>query len=292
MLTQTAKASLFLCDSCIAPADWGYHLGAVGSDGFCARCGGLASLTFSEQVQAPQVGSWGQMDFTTSVVIAPIVKIVYDVNGYYAALGVRPDATKRELRIAYQRLQGWNSERLTYIIKKLLDDEARAAYDATMPGEVFFDIFVRRAIERKRHDEQAAMAHLIDEDDIPSERAYAHEADSFRRQLDEKMDKGTSTVDNLAYSEYLLHSGWGYYLWRSTRRDPDEIARWRALLIEACAQEGIQTNLSVGFAGGHLPLPWGLLRVGHRDVAFLRDGESSTPELAACVAALISSRSA
>jgi len=78
---------------------------------------------------------------STALVAAPPrpTPVVHDVNGYYAKLGVPPTATKRELREAYQALDGQGSVELTRIFKILINAKTRAAYDAKPPGSTYFD---------------------------------------------------------------------------------------------------------------------------------------------------------
>lgn len=73
-----------------------------------------------------------------------------DVNGYYAALGVRPTASRRELFEAYRDL-GTHDARITYAFKQLRSRAVRAAYDATPAGEVFMDDYVLAELTRRAH---------------------------------------------------------------------------------------------------------------------------------------------
>lgn len=74
--------------------------------------------------------------------------IVYDVNGYYAALGVLPSATRRELMAAYRARDGEDDPYLTYVFKQLLNPRTRAQYDAVEPGKILVDRYVLQAISR------------------------------------------------------------------------------------------------------------------------------------------------
>lgn len=281
MSTATTTRWVYLCEDCSTRSDHPYVLGLPGTDGICTRCGGLASSIYDAAVNDPQIAQWGAMEFTTSTTLAVPIQVVWDVNGYYRALGVPTDATRRDLRAAYQRLRGWESERITYIIKILLNEKTRAEYDAIPPGDLFFDIFIRRAVEAVIHDASSDMGPgEVDEN-------YEREAQAIRDELDEKMNK-RQVLDSRAYSDDdLPHWGWGYYRWRSNRRDTASLTEWQAHLVKALSDQGVTTRLSIGFAGAHLPLPWGLLPIGHRLVMFLRDGEQPTPELAADAATLV-----
>lgn len=74
----------------------------------------------------------------------------HDVNGYYAALGVAPGATRRELMVAY-RDRGTDSAYLTYVFQRLLDPGFRSLYDAQPRGRALPDAYNRAAIWRQAH---------------------------------------------------------------------------------------------------------------------------------------------
>lgn len=82
--------------------------------------------------------------------LSVFVQVCWDANGYYRELDVHWKATRKELRQAYQRLDGQDSRRLTYVLKQLLNPEVRRAYDSTPLGEPFLDdLYVQEEIKRR-----------------------------------------------------------------------------------------------------------------------------------------------
>ncbi|MFH8483128.1 hypothetical protein [Streptomyces sp. NPDC018055] len=113
--------------------------------------------------QLQLVGRPDRAIISTSTALVPHrpgALVVYDVNGYYRALGVHVRATRRELGDAY-RATGGQDPYVTYAFRQLLNPRTRAAYDAAPPGEPFpdryvYDEILRRAALRAAYENQVS----------------------------------------------------------------------------------------------------------------------------------------
>ncbi|MFE4863234.1 hypothetical protein, partial [Streptomyces sp. NPDC056670] len=106
----------------------------------------------AQQTPRPQlVGRPDTAIVSTSTTLVPARAAVacHDVNGYYRTLGVRPDATRRQLMDAYVAQDGQADAYTTYAFKQLLNPRTRARYDAAPLGEPFSDQYVRAEIVRR-----------------------------------------------------------------------------------------------------------------------------------------------
>lgn len=264
-------AGIWLCESCAHKEDDRYVCGSIAMDGICARCSGLARMVFMPECQDPRPGDYRPSVFTTSQDLVRYAQIVWDVNCYYLDLGVRTDATRLQIRRAYERWRGWESPRLTYIVKQLLNPEIRAAYDACRPGWLFFDEYVLASTNRRIQDDLAR-----------------HFADGGTMEQTEKIDfshlvgKPFQVVDRPPSGEQdeVPSWGWGYYLWQSGCRDERRLAQWQEHLVRVLAERKEHTHLAVGFLGKHMACPWEVTTVGNRLVAFLSDDQQPTADLA------------
>lgn len=225
----------------------------------------------------PRLVGAGPCEFATTTDVERFPVFVWDVNRYYADLGVPVRATKREIRERYQAIDGHESPRLTFIVKQLLDDGVRARYDAVPYGSVFFDAEIERAV-KKRIIEEAAAARAAGEDD-----------DAFEEiDLSDSRGKAFSMLDPDAGNgqDALRRWGWSYYLWRSENPEQWRLREWQELLVAALARRRKNTRLAVGFVGGTAP-PFGVYTVGYRLVVFLHEDESPTEALAHAAASRV-----
>lgn len=214
----------------------------------------------------------GPTDASTSLDLAIPLRQVWDANGYYRDLGISPDATRREIREAYQRLNGQESPRLTYIVKQLLDPEVRARYDATPLGSVFLDYEVETMLRLARV-QQTAMLRAQGR----AEEAEEIEALDFGESLDTLIRRDK---DEPAQPDQTVWS-WSYYL-KGTQpplMGRERLRRWQELLVSALGRTGLRLRLAVGFSGGMGP-PWEVTWIGSQVVVFLRDDERPTEALA------------
>lgn len=211
--------------------------------------------------------------------VAVRVKLCWDVNGYYAALGVSPQATRRQLREAYQALDGQNSPYLTYAFKQLLNPETRDAYDASPLGQPFLDAYTQLAMKRRAKAEahrRSAVGEFITAEEVIDEWGYA------LRDEEEGVDTVSPAGQDLPRKADRLE--YSYYGWKTAKFLMDEgpLQQWQGLLSTAATQLGIAPKLSFGITGmsDH---PYILEQVGDRVVIFFPEGEEPT-EAVACKA--------
>jgi hypothetical protein len=224
----------------------------------------------------PRAIEAGPMEFSTSVGLQPWPVVVWDVNAYYAELGVSWRATRTQIREAYQRLGGDRSDRLTYIVKQLLDPAVRANYDATQPGSVFFDRYIAEYVKAQMLADQVAdHGRILTFDDQIAADLNAIDLTKF---MNRPFDMVPPEMQNVG-----TRWRWGYYLWTSDTYDTDRLRQWQELLVSALAGKGVILNLSVGLVGGSLE-PMRVEAVGYRVVVFLGDDELPTLQLAQAAA--------
>lgn len=210
----------------------------------------------------------GPYEFATAQGMEPWPTIVWDVNGYYAELGVTHKATRAELKAAYQAKQGWGSARLTYILRQLLDVEIRAAYDSARPGSVFFDEYVARWF----HDQTLR-------DSIAEEGRLLT--------LDERIERGQEELDLSQYMNkpydldrdtpdaVTLSWRWGYYLYGAYSHNHELLNKWQNLLLAAKTLK--PEKLCVGLLAASDSAPVRLVLIGLRLVAFVKEDSEPTP---------------
>lgn len=219
----------------------------------------------------PYLIGLGPAIFSTCTDLVPTAQYVADVNGYYRALGVHPKATRKELREAYDRLDGQNSPYLTYVFKQLLDPDVRASYDRRPLGPPMSDLFVveafRRTIRQNASAEQ--LERINDFEEWLLAKSETPEPDSLQASLDDPShdvhDEGASPdTGNYLYA---------HYLYRSTASTTEHLPRWQSLVIQACRSQGIEVSLALGFhhAAEH---PWLVQQVGYSLVLFFHEGRT------------------
>lgn len=234
-MTQV-KAGFYVCGRCFGPGDEQFFLGSTTIQGICTRCGGLAAWLVENTINDPHLAVRGRSAaFSTCLAVEPFPSFIWDVNGYYAALGVSPWATRREIREAYQAKEGWTDVRLTHIVRQLLNEKIRADYDAVPLGSTFFDRFVEETVRREMEREAF------------NERAFDPDAETEPIDLDASLNKAFQVVDTASGREQYAETGWGYYLWASNCRDVERLARWRHYLAETIGREGRIIQIAVGF---------------------------------------------
>lgn len=200
--------------------------------------------------------------FSTSVELANRLRWSWDTNGYYRELGVRFDATKQQIKWAYRKKHGWQSPRLTYIMKQLLDPQIRALYDATPLGQVFRDAYVEEAI-RRATVEQAARLRA---------EGRMQEADAVVQQYegDSPFDEFDSDEEDEQTYGGTQKWPWAFYLWRSECLEMERLKVWQEALISAFAERKEVRDIAVGFMGSSLNA-LEVRQVGYRTVIFLNE---------------------
>lgn len=218
--------------------------------------------------------------------------IVWDVNGYYSALGVRPGASKKEITQAYLDRVGLLQDdgdrvRLTYIYKVMLDPERRTKYDGAPLGSVFNDPFVAEAIRlsdawetsQKLLRGEVSFDELMDMQEALDADAQAVEDDFLAR----------SRETGLTAQNAMIGGGqwmWSYYVLDSTCDDHQRLARWQALLVRYLSRKRKGIHIAVGFVGG-TESSYEVHAVGFRTVVFLNDKNRPTRRQAKQAAATV-----
>lgn len=247
----------------------------------------------------PSLVGDGPPECSSSTVLSVVPAYIHDVNGYYRELGVPTNATRKQLRMAYQAKDGQSSPRLTYIFRQLLNPETRRAYDLVPFGELFMDAYVLDMLKRRMHAERSRrMSHLADlgvnlddvsqesiERDIlaemgymdPDEKPVQTPDDTPSEVVDEDPEPGQDDPDPAKF-EY------SFYAWRTRPRPdaPEKMREWQHQLVRALSKEGLTLRFAVGVHGQ--PNPWLSAEVGYRTVFFLGADEEPTPALAEALA--------
>ena len=214
--------------------------------------------------------------------------VSHDVNGYYAALGVRPTASRRELMAAYRDLDGQKSDYLTYAFKRLLDRRFREAYDARPPGRPVLDRYAEEEILRQAHrraaQEQLSTGSPVTAADIlfslrpPSEEAGPRFLDSATPARFD--DAGTGNRQSPPSSSPPAYS---YLQYGSTCDDPHRMAQWQEGIARVLSSDGSVPQFAVGYHG-IAGTAFFIMKMGGTPVIFLHEETEVTDELIAAAA--------
>lgn len=203
----------------------------------------------------------GPLEASTSVALAVTPVVVWDVNGYYRALGFSPPfrgITKKALREAYQAAGGPSDAWLTAVFRMLIDPVKRHAYDCAPVGEKYLDeVEIQRVTDQAKReamsrtrtvaDCDALLRELLDKAGLVFPPAPGPaDPTSPNEHYPEGEDKGQPIMHTGALP---AHWRWSYYVWDSARADVTTLAAWQELLIHAFAAQEVTTRFSVGFAG-------------------------------------------
>lgn len=209
----------------------------------------------------------GPLDVSTCTELAVIDPPIWDTNYYYRSLGIEAPykPTKKELRLAYQAVDGQNSERLTYHLKQLLDPDIRKAYDRTPLGRRYQDKYVieesMRKLSQKASEQSQASGKIVTVEDL---------IQAFEREMPQKPKELTPKYINWE---------WSYYLCNSRKYHVEDLAEWQQLLVSAFAERGVKWKISVGYIG-NTKRPVVVRSHEGRVVFFLNEQVTPTPELA------------
>lgn len=233
--------------------------------------------------------------WSTCTELAVPARFKWDVNGYYRALGVSPDATRRELREAYQALDGQSSAYLTEVFKFLLNDDQRADYDATPLGQPYLDRLTERALKDRARREakmrtaltgrQVSAKQVLGEwgfevfDDDESD-IHGDNGASVPRPR-QGVDSVTPTGQDLPRKTTRDRLEYSYYAWNTSDFMHDEalLIRWQGALSAVASSTGTAPRVSFGITSVS-DGPFILREVGNRQVIFFPEGEEPTEEIA------------
>lgn len=272
-----------------------------GTWGTNATSGGLSTHAYTLPMTTdPFLSGTGPAECSSSTALSVVPAFIFDVNGYYRELGVPTNATRAQLRLAYHDRDGQSSERLTYVLKQLLDPAVRRAYDECVLGQIYIDKYVEAAMRRKaqaeaqrRLDEHRARGFVVNEgvEKETLQRVFkdmgvdvSFEDVQTGSDTPEDAVDGPSVTDNddPADPAKEIPFSYSYYLWRcrvTGKHHIDALARWQELLVSAMSKRGVRRRFAVGLLGG-MASPMALARVGYRDVFFLKHDEPPTAALA------------
>lgn len=265
------------CSDMVTQFEYGQLPNAYSPCMWCGRQPGTEIV--DARANDPVLVGGGQVEFSTSLGLQPYRPVVWDVNRYYHELGVVSWSSKREIREAYQRLNGHESQRLTYIVKQLLNDDIRQRYDAVPLGRLWFDHYVAEWVRAARLQEIEDERDPTDMwDNIPDpEDAY------------EPVETVVDMIAN-ARQEWLSHpSGtvhteqWAYYVWRCGSESQIIRDQWRGALAKALWDRGVVTKIAAGFLGSCMEQTWDVRPVGYRLVAFVPHEKWPTSEIVAAI---------
>lgn len=211
---------------------------------------------------SPHRDGGGPLMCSTSLALEPWPSVVWDVNGYYHALGVGHKATRKQLKAAYQRLNGPNDVYLTYVLKQLLNPEVRRKYDAAPFGSRYLDKYVEE--ELKQRAQALAKRHARDPRDILEEWGFEverEEDEPVHGHFSETPSEGGDPLDipqevredGTTPDEEPEPSPWpySYYLWNLRHRhwslDFSGVMRsWQAAVAAECHRQGVTAAFAVG----------------------------------------------
>lgn len=222
--------------------------------------------------KAPRPVPVGEMEFTTAQALVRWPYVIWDVNAYYAQLGVDPHATKAQIRQAYFDKKGWESVRLTYVMRQLLDPKVRKDYDSCRQGSIFFDrYYAEQAKARVLEDHRQAYGRSLDFEESQAEGA---EIIDFSDYANKEVNLEAGTIPHLAEARGGWR--WGYYLWKTAAYDIDKLSLWQQSLCVAFGDS--PRRFCVGLMAGDDLVK--LVQVGYHQVAFINVTADPTPILA------------
>lgn len=212
---------------------------------------------------------------------------VWDVNGYYRALGVafpfKP--TRAEMRQAYLDNHRSLDRYATYGMTRLLDREFRAHYDARPIGEPVDDKY--RWEEMRRLAAAWAAAETIKRGELVTEEEFigAIVAKKMTEAAEEEALEESEAVEEPMIDLSQMEADWpfGFWLWGSRKRDERVLSEWQCMLSEELWAKRLRVRLGVGYVG-HLAEPSVRVRHDQLDIVLLHEGQEPTQELAALVA--------
>lgn len=261
-----------VCADCELTTDREFMVGHVNySTRACGRCGeNTAWFVLDRGADEPLRQGWfGQPEaVSTSVALVRLPQVVYDVNCYYADLGVPTDATRRQIKQAYQAKGNTPSPRHAMIVKTLLDPEMRFRYDMVEPGNLWMDEEIA-GIERRLRTEAASEANARMGEKTFDADFDADHIETAQEILDNERAK---YQDGVPPGSALDVTGWSYsyYVWRTDSRDTDRLDRWQKMLVAAIAERRVEIELAVGLVG-RSQVPFQIRRSGKRWIVFLSD---------------------
>jgi hypothetical protein len=223
-----------------------------------------------DAVPVPMLVGIGPHVFSTSLALERWPSIIWDVDAYYAELGVDPHASKTDIKRAYQRHQadGTDTPRITFIVKQLLNETIRRDYDACRFNTLFYDRYLdkafRDAVRQEAHDKGEM------------EEAQPHSLETDEEGLNYQVGGVDTDEVGEVSSDPNRKWEWGFFLWHTAIPNVALVRRWQQCVYQALL--GRPISLSVGLMGGSLPVQ--LVEVEGTRVAFINEQATPTIPLA------------
>ncbi len=227
-------------------------------------------ITDSIVYKTPGLLHYGAVSRSTSQALCSWPSVVWDVNGYYHALGVGFRASRKQLLRAYEARGGQGDEYLTFVFAQLLNAGVRKAYDAQPLGSRFLDLYVEMELKRRAHQiarERRAAGYEATPEEVLDEWGFVAsgqdhskvEKDHFS-QLEEGEDLPAARVDipkepgEDVPEAPVENWPYNYYGWRlSTLRDHAEdvliMKAWQEAIAEECHRQNVVVSFAVGLIG-------------------------------------------
>lgn len=245
----------------------------------------------------------GPAECSSSVTVALLPEIVWDVCGYYRRLGFHwtefRQVTKRAIRLRYLEMDPRQEDPgLHYAMDQLLDPVIRRAYDLMPLGGLFLgDKDVRAMLERmaamraSRINAEAHAAGVYEDDPITQDdvlQQWGFEkagitAEQARERLREQYAAESEPLDGTALGASLNRwdRRWSYYRlvgpddpsWAAWEPDAALLEQWQALLCAVLSEHGVTVQFSVGIWPGTGPKLW---RDGNKGCIFFTGSKEVT----------------
>jgi hypothetical protein len=188
---------------------------------------------------------WGPETCSSSTVLDISPRLIWDVNSWYRDLGVAPEASRKEMRLAYLERGGPDSGRLTYILKCLCDTAKRRRYDRMPLGSLFMeDALVQEVLKRQAAATASRMAgegNPKTADEVLSDMGYERHAAS------------ESPEDASGDEQRPPDPPWPYSWFRRRAQSADSadfMEAWQHHLVSELASRGRRIYFAVGVFEG------------------------------------------
>lgn len=201
----------------------------------------------------------GVLTRSTENALVPWPAVVWDVNGYYHALGVGFNATRKQLMRGYNARDGQSSDYLTYVFAQLLDEAVRRSYDACPLGTKFFDRYIEEEI-RRRAVEQASRRGM-EAEDVLEEWGFIVEREGGEDDLivpgvveEDEVDIPQEEGEDSPVTPEQEPWPYTYFAWRLKRREDrlenvEIMRRWQEAIVAECQARKISLQFAVGIMG-------------------------------------------
>lgn len=236
---------------------------------------------------SPIVYGEGPVDFTTCTDVARVYPPyhVWDVEGYYRALGVSHLATRRDLRRRFLEIDGHSSERLTWIVKTLLDQAQRHEYDMLPLGARWIeDPWVQDDIKKKAAVEaqkRRMMGWESSAEAVLNEWGFKQVEDEFGPEgLNTNNNKEALREQQLAEQDGVINDAWcySYFMWRTTNTTAP-MQQWQEMLLAAASRSKYVGKMAIGLLG-KAENAFAIENIHGHTVVFISDGHEPSNSIA------------